>query len=216
MEDTDEHNGTVLRWVVDVVPLWQLPPFPNSDRPLTHQWAPNRAVQATLDRLSQDERAKVLRFHFVADAKMSLASCLLKRRAISTICEIPWSRATVSEDSNRKPCYLPIEEGGKTLEFNVSHHGGIVAIVACEDKSTKLGVDVVSMNWNKDVEAVRTGGFEAWARTYEAVFSDSEVQDIINFEPEGRPSGQERIAEKIRHFYAHWCLKEAYVKMTEP
>lgn len=23
-------------------------------------------------------------------------------------------------------------------------------------------------------------------------------------------------AAKLRHFYAHWCLKEAYVKMTAP
>ena len=150
----------------------------------------------------------------MSDAKLSLASCLLKRRAIVDLCGVPWSEAIVGEDSNRKPCYRPKEESGKKIEFNVSHHGSLVVIVACEGDSTKLGVDVVGINWEKDISTVRKNGFKAFARTYEAVFSDREMDDIVNFETETTLSRDDEVRECLRTLYSHWSLKEAYVKMT--
>ncbi|CRK44762.1 hypothetical protein BN1723_006288 [Verticillium longisporum] len=43
--------------------------------------------------LTPDERAGVLRFYHVRDAKLSLGSHLLKRHAIARFCGVPWSRA---------------------------------------------------------------------------------------------------------------------------
>ena len=203
----------VLRWVVDVDPLWSGIASP-STRPLTSTWAHQEEVQRSLERLSPEESSKVLHFRFVSDAKMSLASCLLKRRAIANICEVPWSEVVVSQDRNKKPCYVPENTAGKTLEFNVSHHGSLVGLVACSGTATKLGVDIVSMNWEKDLAKVARDGFASWARIYEAVFSDCEVEDIIRFEPPEREHRETATVDKIRHCYAHWCMKEAYVKMT--
>ena len=56
--------------------------------------------------------------------------------------------------------------------------------------------------------------FESWSRVYEVVFSDQEVDDIAKYEPPAHLSDEEEIKAKLRHFYVHWCLKEAYVKMT--
>lgn len=209
-------DRTVLRWIVDVGPLWTNHASSTSSRTraLTKDWNTIESVQSTLQHLSPDEQAKVLRFHFAIDAKLALASCLLKRRAISEICHVPWTKAIVREDSNRKPCYMPENGTEKTLEFNVSHHGTLVPIVACEGKATRLGVDVVSIDTERQYASITKSGFESWAKTYEAVFSDREVQDIIDFEPPGEFDDRSRLEAKIRHFYAHWCFKEAYVKMT--
>jgi 4'-phosphopantetheinyl transferase len=181
---------------------------------LTVYWAPDEAVQAALNRLPQDEKAKVLRFHFTSDAKMALASCLLKRKAITQICEVPWHEANVTLDHNKKPYFVPGGENtGKTIALNVSHHGGLVAVAACPGSATKLGIDIVSMS-QANITTVARQGFETWVRTFEAVFSDRELNDIVNFVPPESSDPQAEIATKLRHFYLHWAMKEAYVKMT--
>lgn len=206
-------NRAVIRWLVDADQLWPQTSS-SATRPLTVDWAPDEAVQTALNRFPQDEKAKILRFHFTSDAKMSLASCLLKRKAITQICEVPWHEANVTLDNNKKPYFVPGgEKSGKTIALNVSHHGGLVAVAACPGSTTKLGIDIVSMS-QANVATVARQGFETWVRTFEAVFSDRELNDIVNFVPPESCDPQAEIAAKLRHFYLHWALKEAYVKMT--
>lgn len=206
-------NRAIIRWLVDVDQLWPQTSS-SATRPLTVHWAPDEAVQTAFNRLPQDEKAKVLRFHFASDAKMSLASCLLKRKAITQICEVPWHEANVTLDNNKKPHFVPGgEKTGKTIALNVSHHGGLVAIAACPGSATKLGIDIVSMS-QANIATVARQGFETWVRTFEAVFSDRELNDIVNFVPPESCDPQAEIATKLRHFYLHWAMKEAYVKMT--
>lgn len=206
-------NRAVIRWLVDVDQLWPQTSS-SATRPLTVYWAPDEAVQTALNRLPQDEKAKVLRFHFTSDAKMSLASCLLKRKAITQICEVPWHEANVTLDNNKKPYFVPGgEKTGKTVALNVSHHGGLVAVAACPGSATKLGIDIVSMS-QANIATVARQGFETWVRTFEAVFSDRELNDIVHFVPPESCDPQAEIATKLRHFYLHWAMKEAYVKMT--
>ena len=209
----------VFRWVLDVESLWPNPPdgsngLQPSAREATARWASGKEAQYALDLLTPGEQGKVIRFYRPSDAKLSLASCLLKHRAIATTCEVPWSESTIGEDSNRKPCHKPSNPEGKTLEFNVSHHGTLVALVGCSGGDVRLGVDIVRMNREKDYATVMKEGFQSWARTYESVFSDREVQDIAHYEAPEHDDIQDTIRAKLRHFYAHWCLKEAYVKMT--
>ena len=209
----------VFRWVLDVESLWPTPPDGTngaqpSAREATTRWANGKEPQYALSLLTPGEQAKVLRFYRPSDAKLSLASCLLKHRAIATTCEVSWSESTIGEESNRKPCYKPSNPEGKTLEFNVSHHGTLVALVGCSGGDVRLGVDIVRMNWDKDYATVMKEGFQSWARTYESVFSDREVQDIAQYKAPEHDNIQDTIRAKLRHFYAHWCLKEAYVKMT--
>ena len=209
----------VFRWVLDVESLWPTPPDGTNNsqpsaREATARWASGKEAQHALSHLTAEEKAKVLRFYRPNDAKLSLASCLLKHRAIATTCEVPWSETTIAEDSNRKPCYRPSNPEGKTLEFNVSHHGTLVALVGCSGEDVRLGVDIVRMNWDKDYASVMKEGFQSWARTYESVFSEQEVQDIAHYEAPKHDDVEDTIRAQLRHFYAHWCLKEAYVKMT--
>ena len=119
----------------------------------------------------------------------------------------------VGEDLNRKPCYKPVDSKSPKMEFNLSHHGTLVALVGCTGDALKLGVDIVQMNWEKDYRAVLKDGFEHWANIYESVFSEREISDIAHYSTR-ESDFEEDIRAKLRHFYAHWCLKEAYIKMT--
>lgn len=153
--------------MVDVDQLW---PQTSSSAicPLTVHWPPDDAVQAALNRLSHDEKAKVLRFHFTSDAKMSSASCLLKRRATTQICEVPWHKANVTLDGNKNLYFVP--RGKATRKTIVSHYGSLVALAACPGSAMKLGVDIVSMT-RADIATVARQGFKTWVRIFEEVFS---------------------------------------------
>lgn len=206
----------VFRWVLDVQPLWSAPVDSSGINKMdsTAHWSTGRDAQQALSLLFPAERAKVLRFFHPRDAKLALGSNLLKRRAILNTCGIPWEEAIVSEDHNRKPCYKPSKPGDSSIEFNTSHHGTLVALVGSPGARRKVGTDVVQVQWEKEYPAVKKDGFEKWANTYEAVFSAREAADIARYNPPGQLNGDERIQAQLRHFYAHWCLKEAYVKMT--
>ena len=206
----------VFRWLLDVRNLWPEQDANGKPTTSTEEWGSSKDVEPTLKLLPAEEKAKVLRFHFIRDAKLCLGSCLLKHHAIALVCHVPWTETTISEDENRKPCYKPSDPRGKKLEFNVSHHGALVAIVGCTDHKTKMGVDIVQMKFEKDFAAVKSDkeGFPGWVKTYELVFSDREVAEISDYTSSVASDLRSDTEAKLRHFYAHWCLKEAYVKMT--
>ncbi len=210
-------NDLIFRWILDVAPLWPSS-GENGKRELTqHHWANMQSSQAALKFLSSAEREKVLQFYFASDAKLCLGSCLLKRKAVSDTCQVPWSDIVIGQDSNRKPCFKSEQPLRRALEFNVSHHGSLVALVGCPGSSVQLGVDVVKIDFEKDYTQVKEKGFSDWASTYQSVFSDREMEDIARFmagpDPHEQQS-QEVVRAQLRHLYAHWCLKEAFVKMT--
>ncbi len=209
----DECIG-VFRWVLDVQSEWPCSDSIKSGREAATLWALGKDNQRALNFLTAEEREKVLRFYHIRDVKLSLGSQLLKHCAVVKSCRVPWSESRISKHDNHKPCYVPKNGSGKHLEFNVSHHGSLVALAGCTDKDTQIGVDVVQVDTVKDVSKVRQEGWSSWVSTYAAVFSDREVQDIATWKPSGSLDGDALLTAKLRHFYAHWCLKEAYVKMT--
>ena len=206
----------VFRWLLNVKDLWPELDVSGESTTSTKEWGSSQDVEPTLNLLPPAEKAKVLRFHFIRDAKLCLGSFLLKHHAIAFVCHVPWADTVISEDENRKPCYKPTDPEGTNLEFNVSHHGTLVALVGCTDQKIKMGVDIVQMNFEKDYAAVSSdkGGFPGWVKTYESVFPDREVAEIGDYTPPVALDVRGEIKGKLRHFYAHWCLKEAYVKMT--
>ncbi|KAL8753376.1 MAG: hypothetical protein Q9184_005439 [Pyrenodesmia sp. 2 TL-2023] len=204
----------VFRWVLDVQPEWPCQDAFRSGRDAAPRWAQEPETKHALMLLPVHEQEKVLRFYHIRDAKLSLGSQLLKHCAIVRACKVRWPESIVSKDVNHKPCYIPAGGTNRQMEFNVSHHGSIVALVGSADNDIRLGVDVVQVDPSKDIPRVRQEGWSSWVDTYEAVFSNQEVQDIVSWEPSQHFSEEDTIKARLRHFYAHWCLKEAYVKMT--
>ena len=203
----------VFRWLIDVQNLW---PSPLGDRHrpgATAQWGNTDAVKEALGFLPPNEREKALRFFSPRDAKLSLASSLLKHRAVVHACSVPWSDAIVGQDANLKPCFIPSTQWTPKMEFNVSHHGTLVALVGCAGDMHKLGVDIVNIDWEKDHPHIMRTGFPKWARIFDSVYSEREMSDIVGYRTEEREQEAD-ILGKLRHFYAHWCLKEAYMKMS--
>ncbi|KAL8838429.1 MAG: hypothetical protein Q9176_005098 [Flavoplaca citrina] len=204
----------VFRWLLDVQHEWPCSDSIRSGRDASHYWAQEEDNQSALALLTSEEREKVLRFYHIRDVKLSLGSQLLKHCAVVRNCGVLWSESVISRHENHKPCYVPRNDSGKHLEFNVSHHGSLVVLAGCTDKNIQIGVDVVQIDTIKDLPRVRQEGWPSWVKTYEAVFSEREVRDITTWVPSQFLNGDEMLQAKLRHFYAHWCLKEAYVKMT--
>jgi 4'-phosphopantetheinyl transferase len=208
--------------------------------------------------LSKAEQEAVLRYYYIKDAKMSLASQLLKHLVITKYCKVPWSKSTITRAANGKPCYIPIE-GQPHIEFNVSHQAGLVTLIAVigGDGKTNVGTDIVCADErvSHDYKYIEKSGFFDWVEMHGEVFAESEIEfmkrSVIGLENilPGRiicDHGNEALSQcqrrnrqvdvtvldddngitklkvdsnvvidaKIRRFYAMWCLREAYVKMT--
>jgi 4'-phosphopantetheinyl transferase len=203
-----------------------------------------------------------LKYYHLKDAKMSLASHLLKHLVITKYCNVPWSQSTISRDTNGKPCFIP--QGATkpvTMDFNVSHQAGIVSLIASVgfDVRVDVGTDVVCANERvkHDYDHIDKQGFFDWVDMHGDVFAESELKHMklspvhvpvnlggpdvsisgfakdvlsrcqwrnakLNIEAtaaDGKKSAVQVdsnsvIDKKLRRFYAMWCLREAYVKMT--
>ena len=180
----------------------------------TEAWASTPRVAPALKLLPQTEQVAVCRFYKPSDAALSLCSYLLKHLAIVRGCKVPWSESEISQErqtQNGKPYF---KKGG--VEFNVSHHGQIVALVATTAPGVHVGIDVVQVDLARDRRGVEgEHGFEGWVQSFRDVFSPSEFSTLRNLTPGlPRPDSEETLKMKLRRFHVNWALKEAYIKMT--
>ncbi|UKZ81142.1 hypothetical protein TrVFT333_008912 [Trichoderma virens FT-333] len=171
---------SVFLWALDTRNLW---PEASNTKDL-----PKYAHRA-LALLSPDEQAAVLKYYFVKDAKLSLASALLKRLAISRHCRVPWRSATAVRDARTKPVFL-LPSGEEPLLFNVTHQAGVA-------------------RRDRDVKHVQTQGWPSFIGMHAEVLCPLEVRRM-----RGLPFSTQQPAKLLDYFYANWCLREAYVKMT--
>jgi 4'-phosphopantetheinyl transferase len=151
--------------------------------------------------LPEPERAAVLRYYHVRDAKMALASALLKRYCIARLSpsKPPWSSITLTRDSHTKPVWVDPATGARPVSFNLSHQAGIVALVAVADyhpvpvssssegneerrgpgkeAAVEVGVDIVctSERRPRDHAMVRSEGWPAFVDMHADVFAPGEV-----------------------------------------
>lgn len=76
-----------------------------------------------------------------------------------------------------------------------------------------MGVDVVcpSERRDRDLSSLEQDGWASFVDIHADVFGAGEVSALKSMNPV--PAVQER-DRALRYFYALWCLREAYVKMT--
>lgn len=86
-----------------------------------------------------------------------------------------------------------------------------MALLAVRGPAADVGVDVVSCfeRRDRDREAVSTNGWAEFVKVYEEVFASGEVAFLAGLEGMGMG-----VDMRLRYFYALWCLREAYVKMS--
>lgn len=159
----------------------------------------------------------MLKYFFVRDAKMALASHFLKHYVLSKTLGLPWSATHLTRDAHGKPVHTS-PDGSRPVEFNVSHQNGVVALAAVAGWDgpgpVDVGVDVVCVGERADRDHKMIAA-EGWARFVDMhadVFGRSETADLKAVSPP--LSGRAATDAHLRRFYALWCLREAYVKMT--
>ncbi|CAK7271739.1 hypothetical protein SEPCBS119000_004761 [Sporothrix epigloea] len=218
----------LVQWMVDTRPLW---PEATQTRQLTT--VASRALAALL---SDEERAGVLKYFHVRDAKMALVSQLLKHLVVARCTgsdgPVPWRKAVLSRDGHGKPVFY--HEKGRTqlVVFNVSHQNGLVVLAAVyggqlggsgDSSAFEVGIDVVSPQERRlrdhqmMAEEARQSGMNSVASgwlhfvdVHADVLSPSEVRYLKSVAADMQMQDDER----LRLFYGLWCLREAYVKMT--
>ncbi|KEQ67509.1 4'-phosphopantetheinyl transferase [Aureobasidium melanogenum CBS 110374] len=170
---TDSNLQGLTCWLIDTRTLW----------PGQHI---KDAASNILHLLSQDEKETVLRKIFIPDARMSLASALLKRLYISRALNIPWKDVKIArkgDPTHGKPCAALPDGSFAHIDFNVSHQAGLVSLVgwnppAGNSKTALVGTDIVCVNERDDYRTIDQEGFDAWIDIYEDVFSDAERWDM--------------------------------------
>lgn len=224
MADPSTASGkqpTIIQWIVDTRNLW-----PAAEKTAQLETEASRALAL----LTADERKGVLRYLFVRDAKMSLASQLLKHYVISRHGNgdggVGWWDTKITRNAKTKPVYIDPATGRSPVEFNVSHQAGLVALVASHDHDADevdVGVDVVCVDEraDRDHAMIAREGWPAFVDMHADVFAPGEVSylkyQILSAVPGAIQPGatpKEITDFKLRCFYTLWCLREAYVKMT--
>ncbi|KAF2660309.1 4'-phosphopantetheinyl transferase [Lophiostoma macrostomum CBS 122681] len=160
----------LTRWLLDTRSLWP------GDKIADSVCAPE-----ALRLIGRQEREACIRKYHIADAKMSLASALLKRLFVSKTLDIAWKDVKFGrkrDPKHGKPCALLPDGTPAPIEFNVSHQAGLVALVGCRTNEVELGVDIVCVNERNDYRLIDQEGFDGWVDVYSEIFSPEESHDM--------------------------------------
>ncbi|KAJ4295081.1 hypothetical protein N0V90_007089 [Kalmusia sp. IMI 367209] len=172
-------------------------------------WPGEKIADAAADELqliSAAEREACTRKYHIADARMSLASALLKRLFVSKALGIPWKDVRYGrkrDPTHGKPCALLADGTPAPIEFNVSHQNGLVALVGCSSSEAELGVDIVCTNERTEYnyKLIDREGLDGWVDIYEEIFSEEESWDIkYNVDPFPLLDGTEITAEMLGRY----------------
>ncbi|KIW03375.1 uncharacterized protein PV09_05583 [Verruconis gallopava] len=178
-----EGGCQVTRWIIDTRSIWQ------GER-IQDVAAEYLAI------ISEEERTNILRKYFIADARMALASALLKRAYIAMVTGLPWSQIQFSRKGHHihgKPCWNPPETPTPgypwpTVDFNVSHQAGLVTLIGVylpdpvigtlQQDYIAVGCDIVAPNERSDLVTISASDFEEYTSTYSEIFSPEELWDM--------------------------------------
>jgi 4'-phosphopantetheinyl transferase len=182
------NQGEITCWLLDTRTIW---PGPNIMKA--------EGAMEAMSLISMAEQRMIRGKMFVADAKMSLASALLKRLYISQTLGIKWEEVRLGRKGNEKhgkPC--AVDAAGRPIsgiDFNVSHQNGLVALIGYNGQSNHeytpsgmvygmispttnddvmVGVDIVCVNERDDYRTIDLEGLDGWVDVYEYVFSAEE------------------------------------------
>ncbi|KAI4141731.1 MAG: hypothetical protein LQ340_007558 [Diploschistes diacapsis] len=211
-EDAAGSENTTFRLFMDAKASFPYPPI--ESKTSTATWASSARVKAALGLLTPAQQAAVCRYMRPSDSALALCSIILKRLAIMRACNLPWTESEFSQERqirNGKPYF---KRGG--VEFNVSHHGEIVALVATTIPGVHVGIDVVQVDTDRDRRGLERGGsFGSWVSMFKDVFSERELDTLRGLQQASPDLSDEAVlATNFRRFYAMWALKESYIKMT--
>lgn len=143
-------------------------------------------THASLDILTDDERARWRRFRFGDHRRRFLATRLLARRVLSMYDPRPPSAWRFQFGAHGRPAIAG--ENSLRLQFNLSRTAELVVCAISRD--CELGVDVENTTRRAPLDVANR------------FFAPIEVQELRSHPPESQP----------RRFFEYWTLKESYIK----
>lgn len=142
-------------------------------------------IDACHELLSTEEKARVERFRQADQRLNSLIARAMLRDRLATLCGQPAADLRIQTGEKGKP-YLP---DFPEVQFNLSHTGNLIALVATHQHP--VGIDVEWVSRRSDVLAVA-----------HRFFSPTETAALFAL-PEERQRDR---------FFDYWTLKESYIK----
>ncbi|CAG8524789.1 16204_t:CDS:2 [Funneliformis caledonium] len=161
-----------------------------------NEWNPSdEQYQQVLSFVQPEEKSRINRFHSIEDAKLALIGRCLMRLLFCKIYKSKWTSIQFSRTKENKPILVK-PDFDHVINFNISHHGDWVVLVAGE--SSLIGVDLMK------VELPFNQTIDEFFEILKEQFSDYEWNVITN-------PNHTRF-QQLHQFYQYWCLKESYVK----
>ena len=125
MDGPSRPQTTITRWLLDTRSLWP------GDK------ITDTSASQYLSLISEPEREAILRKYHIADARMSLASALLKRAYINHCTGLAWNEINFGRKGHPvhgKPAWKPPDwampgHPWPKVDFNISHQAGLVTLV---------------------------------------------------------------------------------------
>jgi 4'-phosphopantetheinyl transferase len=149
---------------------------------------PGAVVERLARVLSLDERARAERFHAARHREAFIVGRGMLRTILGCYLQAEPDRLDFRYGAQGKPA-LPAGEGGTSLEFNLSHSGGLALLAIARDR--RVGIDVEAIRPMSDAD-----------RIVDRFFSRREASDY-----RGLVEGQ-----KLEAFFRCWTRKEAFIK----
>lgn len=181
-------------------PLPTTVPLPATEIPLpasnqVHLWLASEPALLEVDQkqryaawLSHDEQQRMQRFHFAADQQRFLLARTLVRSVLAGYLQQEPGHLRFGCNAHGKP-ELKRETTSASLQFNLSHTQGLLALAVTAEAA--VGVDVEAVT--------RTVDMLALAERFFAAAETAQIKQCA--------AGQQREC-----FFRVWTLKEAYVK----
>eukprot|EP00039_Didymoeca_costata_P002558 m.61042 g.61042 ORF g.61042 m.61042 type:complete len:286 (+) comp11371_c0_seq7:338-1195(+) len=145
-----------------------------------------------------EERARIGRFMFACDGRLSMAGRLLIRKAICQLLGIRYNEIQLKRTKAQKPILDTDQVTIDTSQFgfNVSHSGDYV-VIAASRYHHKIGVDIA------DIRRPLSESTQDFFRLMKQQFTPEEWKRITQHPDED---------QQLHKFYRNWALKESYVK----
>ena len=179
--------GTRIEWPAPASRLYM-----DSDVLVTFCLTPSlgeRAIEAFVEELSPDERARHDALVFARDRRDYAAAHALLRRTLSALSDVAPHEWCFASGIHGKPRLSPSLAERTHLSFNLAHTDGLVACAISQDR--EIGIDVEAIDRR----------IEAW-NIADKFFSPHEVAAL---------KGCDESERNVR-FVETWTLKEAYLK----
>ncbi|CAI2161715.1 7644_t:CDS:2 [Funneliformis geosporum] len=166
-----------------------------------NEWNPSdEQYQQILSFVQPEEKSRINRFYSIEDAKLALIGRCLMRLLFCKLYKSNWKSIKFSRTTENKPIlvgeFFVKPDFDLVINFNISHHGDWVVLVAGEN--SLIGVDLMK------VELPFNQTIDEFFETLKEQFSDYEWNAIKN-------PNHTRF-QQLHQFYQYWCLKESYVK----